>query len=101
MREMRLIEIFLKGWEKGIEKELYILIQDLMDRKLIQLLSKYGKAENPSGQIIDLSTIITAFLTGDRGYGPSSTHIPVRQTVNCIYTYTNTYSALEYNIWFI
>lgn len=75
MRKMRLIEFFLKGCEKGIEKELYILIQDLMDRKLIQLLSKYGKAQNPPGQIIDLSTIITAFLTGDRGYAPSSTHI--------------------------
>lgn len=41
-----------------------------MDRKLIQLLSKYGKAQNPPGQIIDLSTVITAFLTGDRGYAP-------------------------------
>lgn len=101
MRKMRLIEIFLTGWEKGIEKEFYILIQDLMDRKLIQLLSKYGKAENPPGQIIDLSTIITAFLIGDRGYAPLthtySTHtLPELQTQ---YTHTPTHTFLQYNIW--
>lgn len=72
MRKMRLIEISLKGGEKGIEKELYCLIQDLMDRKLIQPLSKYGKAQNPPGQIIDLSTITTVCLMGDRGYAPPS-----------------------------
>lgn len=32
----------------GIEKELYVLIRDLTDRKLIQLLSKYGKAAKSS-----------------------------------------------------
>lgn len=74
-----------------------------MDRKLIQLLSKYGKAENPPGQIIDLSTVITAILIGNRGYAPVahsySTHtLPELQTHS---THTPTHSSLQYNIWFI
>lgn len=66
-----------------------------MDRKLIQLRSKYGKTENPPGQIIDLSTIITAFLTGDRGYAPSRTAIPVLQTA---YTHRAAAHILLWNI---
>lgn len=65
-----------------------------MDRKLIQLLSKYGKAQNPPGQIIEPSTIITAFLTGDRGYAPSSTHTHTLPVLQNAYTHTPTHILL-------
>lgn len=73
----------------GIEKELYVLIRDLTDRKLIQLLSKYGKAAKSSWANYRLLHDHHSISNGRQGLCPHIyTHLTC--TANCIYTHQHT-----------
>lgn len=74
----------------GIEKELYVLIRDLTDRKLIQLLSKYGKAAKSSWANYRLLHDHHSISNGRQGLCP---HIYTHLVLQTAYTHTHQHTS--------